>query len=64
MLRHVSVVGDVEESVREHRCWEWFDFAEADWLPPEVMPGHARGLDAAAHAQVPHRAYSFAALAA
>jgi hypothetical protein len=64
MLRHVSEVGNVGESVREHRCREWFDLAKAYGLPPEVMPRNARRLDSAAHAQVPHRAYSFAALAA
>jgi hypothetical protein len=64
MLRHVSVVGDVWESVREHRRREGFDLAKAYGLPPEVMPRNARRLDSAAHAQVPHRAYSFVTFAA
>jgi hypothetical protein len=49
MLRHVSKVWDVGVMVREYRAWEWFDLAEADWLPPEAMPGNRCGFDAAAH---------------
>jgi hypothetical protein len=64
MLRHVSEVGNVGEAMREHRRREGFDLAKAYGLPPEVMPRNARGLNAAAHAQVPHRAYSLATLAA
>jgi hypothetical protein len=64
MLRHVSVVGNVGEAMRKHRRREGFDLRESYGCPPEVMPRNARGLDAAAHAQVSHRAYSLAALAA
>lgn len=50
--------------MREDRARERFDLAESDGLPSEVMPRHARGLDAAAHTQVSHCAHAFLALAA
>ena len=64
MLGHVSKIRNIGIVMREYRARERLDLAESDGLPSEVVPRHARSLDAAAHAQVSPRCHSFRALTA